>query len=80
MPTIDIIDGIDINIYNGDHNPPHIHAVYNEYQVRININTGKPLLGGTMPNVQLRKIDTWLAENRTTALIIFKTLNPGLRD
>ena len=82
MPTIDTIDGIDINVYNGDHNPPHIHAVYNEYEVRINIKTCKQLLEGAMPNVQLRKIERWLGEeeNRDTALTVFKALNPGLRD
>lgn len=82
MPTIDTIDGIDINVYNGDHNPPHIHAIYNEYEVRINIKTGKQLTGGSMPNAQLRKIERWLedGENRGDALAIFKTLNPGLRN
>ena len=33
MPTIDTINGIKINVYNGEHRPPHIHAVYNEFQV-----------------------------------------------
>lgn len=81
-PTIDTIDGIDINVYNGDHNPPHIHAVYNEYEIRINIRTGKQLAGGAMPNAQLRKIQRWLESenNRSEALIMFKAMNPGLRN
>ena len=81
MPTIDIINGIYINIYNGDHNPPHIHALYNEYEIRINIKTGKLLTGGSMPNGQLKKIAKWLENptNKENALKIFKALNPSLR-
>lgn len=81
MPTIDIIDGININIYNGDHNPPHIHAIYGEYEIRINIKTGKPMKGGMMPITQMRKIEGWLkdSENYDMALRVFKTLNRSLR-
>jgi hypothetical protein len=39
MPTIDQKKGIKINVFNGDHRPPHIHAVYNEYEVLILIET-----------------------------------------
>lgn len=80
MPTIDTIHGIDINIYNGDHNPPHIHAVYNEYEVRIDLRNGKLLTGGAMPEAQLRKIHKWVRENRAMAITVFTGLNPGLRN
>jgi hypothetical protein len=33
MPTIDNFNGIKINVYNGDHRPPHIHAIYNEFEI-----------------------------------------------
>ncbi|MFV0553581.1 MAG: DUF4160 domain-containing protein [Mangrovibacterium sp.] len=39
MPTIDIFDGIKICIYNGEHRPPHFHAIYNEFEILIEINT-----------------------------------------
>ena len=78
MPTIDTLDGIDINVYSGDHNPPHIHAVYNEHEVRIDLKTGKPLIGGTMPIAQLRKINKWLRLNMELALTVFKALNTGV--
>jgi hypothetical protein len=41
MPTIDIIDGIKICIYNGEHRPPHFHASYNEYEVVLEIESGE---------------------------------------
>ena len=39
MPTIKIIDSIKILIYFNDHLPPHFHAVYNEYEVLIEIKS-----------------------------------------
>ncbi len=37
MPTIEIIDGIKINIYSNEHSPPHFHAIYGEYEAMIRI-------------------------------------------
>jgi len=37
MPTVDRFNGIKVHIYNGEHRPPHKHAVYNEYEVLIDI-------------------------------------------
>jgi hypothetical protein len=37
MPTIVRFNGIKINMYNGDHKPPHIHAGYNEFEVLATI-------------------------------------------
>lgn len=49
MPTIDVINGIKINIYNGDHRPPHIHAIYNEYEILVVIDTSQ-IYAGNLPN------------------------------
>ena len=40
MPIVDRFNGIKVHIYNGEHRPPHIHAVYNEYEVLIDIEKG----------------------------------------
>jgi hypothetical protein len=77
MPNIDIINGIKINIYNGDHRPPHIHAEYNEFEVLIVIENGRIYAGG-LPARQLREAFDWLAENSEWALAIFYELNPSL--
>ena len=39
MPNFDSFEGIKINIYNGDHLPPHIHALYGDDEVLLVIET-----------------------------------------
>jgi len=39
LPTVHIIDSIKILIYYDDHLPPHFHAIYNEHEELIEINT-----------------------------------------
>ena len=62
MPIVDRFNGIKIHIYNGEHRPPHIHAVYNEFAMRkkvkipriIKINCCNYLfniLNSNLPNV-----------------------------
>lgn len=81
MPTIDTITqgGIKIDIYNGEHPPPHIHALYNEYEVLVVILTSK-IYAGELPNAQHRMVVKWLetGDNRENALTIFNALNPHL--
>ena len=78
MPNIDSLAGIKINLYSGDHLPPHIHAVYNEYEVLLVIKT-KTIYAGYLPAAQLRKAKAWLRVNEEDALNIFYSLNPELR-
>jgi len=77
MPTIDKIDGIKINVYNGEHRPPHIHAIYNEFEVIIIIENRK-IYAGDLPNKQLKKAFDWLSGNSDWALEVFYELNPEL--
>lgn len=77
MPTIDYINGIKINVYNGDHRPPHIHVTYNEYEVLIVIENGE-IYAGNLPNRQLKYALNWLSENSEWALEVFTQLNPHL--
>jgi len=78
MPTIDVVDGVKINIYNGDHRPPHIHAVYNEFEVLITIEKAQ-VYAGDMPYKQLKKVFEWLSGNSKWALSVFYEFNPTLR-
>jgi len=55
MPTIDKINGIKINVYNGEHRPPHIHAVYKEFEILIVIESSE-IYAGDLPNRQLKKV------------------------
>lgn len=78
MPQIDLINGVKINIYNGDHRPPHVHVLYNEYEITIIIET-REIYSGRMPKKQLKIAEKWLEKNKTEALDIFYQLNPELK-
>jgi len=58
MPTISIFWGILIQMYWGEHLPPHFHCKYGEYKCSININTIE-LLKGEMPKRTLNGILEW---------------------
>jgi hypothetical protein len=48
-------DGIRIYIYPRDHNPPHFHAYYAEYEALINIRTLE-IIAGDLPTKQLKRV------------------------
>ena len=71
MPIISVFFGIVIRIYHNDHNPPHFHAVYGnynaaiaihafygEFKIIVEIKTGK-ILGGKFPPKALKLIEEW---------------------
>jgi len=62
MPNIDIINGIKINFYNGEHLPPHLHAIYGDEEVLLVIWTGE-IYEGWLPVRQIRKARQCLQEN-----------------
>ncbi len=43
--------------YN-EHNPPHFHAKYGDYQVLVEIDSG--IVSGTFPKYALRAVLEWL--------------------
>ncbi|PSR05417.1 MAG: transcriptional regulator [Bacteroidetes bacterium SW_10_40_5] len=78
MPKIDEFNGIKIYIYNGDHRPPHIHAIYNEFEVLLTIKTGE-IYAGDLPTKQFMLVADWLDGNADWALEVFYELNPELK-
>jgi hypothetical protein len=58
MPEISRFLGIVIGIFPRDHPPPHFHAVYGEYQIKVDIKTG--LVHGDFPKRALRLVLEWL--------------------
>lgn len=58
MPTISTFYGILIQMFWGDHAPPHFHARYGEYNGIIDINTLK-MLEGDLPRRALNLILDW---------------------
>lgn len=53
--------GVVVRIYCGskEHNPPHIHTFYNNYQVVVNINTLE-IMEGTFPKRQQQLLFAWM--------------------
>lgn len=58
MPQLSAFYGIVIYLYWDDHNPPHYHATYGEYEAWIVIATAE-VLHGTPPAPALRLVRTW---------------------
>ncbi|MDZ7898896.1 MAG: DUF4160 domain-containing protein [Arcicella sp.] len=74
----EFLQGIKIYVYDFDHNPPHFHAVFAEYEALISINTLK-VLKGEIPKPQLKKVMKWAKLNQEMLLEEFELLNPHLR-
>ena len=64
MPEISRFLGIIIRMFYNEHNPPHFHAYYNEFQVEIRIDTLE-ILKGNLPKRVLNLVIEWAIEHRT---------------
>ena len=62
MPEISKFYGIIIYMYIDDHNPPHFHVWYDDYEVEITIKDG--IVTGSLPRRALRLVFEWLDLHR----------------
>ena len=58
MPEISRFLGIVIYMYWSEHNPPHFHALYGDYEITVTINGG--VVKGEFPKRALRAVLEWL--------------------
>jgi Domain of unknown function (DUF4160) len=58
MPEISRFYGIVVKIFYADHNPPHFHAEYGDYEVLVAINT-LAILGGSLPARAFGLVTEW---------------------
>lgn len=58
MPEISRFLGIVIYMYWSEHNPPHFHASYGDYEITVSINGG--VVKGEFPKRALRAVLEWL--------------------
>jgi hypothetical protein len=63
MPTISRFYGILIQMYFGDHVPPHFHALYAEYEVLIDIGTFE-VIRGELPGRAMALVLEWAQQHR----------------
>lgn len=64
MPEITRFYGIVIKIFfMREHNPPHFHAIYGEYNAEISIETGE-MIEGDLPKKAQELVKEWWSEHR----------------
>ena len=63
MPTISRFYGILIQMYFGDHAPPHFHALYAEFEALVAIQTFEILRGELPPRAKALVLE-WAQQHR----------------
>lgn len=76
---LDFFNGIKVYIYDNDHNPPHFHAICNEYRALIEIDT-LAVLAGELPPAQLKKVRQWAKGQQPQLRAEFERINPNPRN
>jgi len=80
MPEICRFYGIIIYMYYNEHQPPHFHAVYGEYQALISIETLSVIAGSLTPRA-LGLVIEWAGRNKTHLEILWeKAINHQVLD
>ncbi len=74
MPVISRFYGIVIRMYflQSEHNPPHIHAIYNDDVAAVDFMTGK-VLEGHLPTKAMNMVQEWIAIHRDELKTIWET-------
>ena len=57
MPTISMFYGIVIQMFFDDHNPPHFHAYYQDYEASFTLDG--EVLNGSLPPRQKKLVVAW---------------------
>lgn len=63
MPIIAAFFGMVIRMFHSDHNPPHIHVQYGEFDAIVKISTGVTMRG-KLPARLGRLLKEWLKLHR----------------
>jgi hypothetical protein len=65
MPTISMFFGIVIRMYYApkEHNPPHVHAIYQGEEAVIRISDGE-ITAGELSNKQAKLVQAWIEIHR----------------
>ena len=74
MPILSRFNGIIIRMYfqQAEHNPPHIHAIYNEDVAAVFIKNGE-ILEGALPPKILVMVQKWVSLHQDELLQIWQT-------
>ena len=74
MPVLSRFYGIIIRMYflQSEHNPPHIHAIYNDDVAAIDFMTGE-VLEGKINQKAMNMVQEWISINREDLKTIWDT-------
>jgi hypothetical protein len=72
MPEISRFLGIIIFMYFDEHNPPHFHVKYNEYNAVMEIQSLN-ILAGYLPGKVRGLVEEWAEPNQEELLIMWNT-------
>lgn len=74
MPVLSRFYGIVIRMYflQSEHNPPHIHAIYNEDVAAIDFMTGE-VLEGHLPGKAMNMVQEWIGLHKDALMEIWET-------
>ncbi len=71
--TVPILRNHYPNVFlQNEHNPPHIHAIYNDDVAAIDFMTGQ-VLEGHLPSKALAMVQEWIGLNRDALKTIWET-------
>lgn len=74
MPEITRFYGIIIKMFFNEHNPPHFHAVYGEYNGTFDLNTLE-MTEGDLPAKAKSLIKEWAAQYKNELLKMWNSQN-----
>jgi hypothetical protein len=66
MPELSRFLGIVIAMYYRDHGPAHFHAIYGEFEITVEIDSGR--VHGTFPKRALTHVHEWRELHRVELL------------
>ena len=74
MPVLSRFYGIVIRMYflQSEHNPPHIHAIYNEDVAAVDFMTGE-VIEGHLPPKAMSMVEEWISIHREDLKTIRET-------
>lgn len=76
MPCIKIIDSVKIYMYSRDHNPPHFHVMYAEFEELIEIKSLETYTG-SISKKQRKKVIDWASAKQDYLMKKWLEFNPN---
>ena len=73
MPRISLFYGIVIEMYFGDHPPPHFHARYGGHAAKVEIASGE-IIAGALPARAMRLVREWVELHRDEKPLVIDPL------